>query len=106
VDRGLPSGTVSFLFADVEGSTRLLQKPGSVESGDTPSGAKTLVQARLYGSQTLGTRTAFAVFAEVRGEWRLDRPNVARLLLGFGGPAHLTDATEPASLRGWFGVRA
>ena len=41
------------------------------------------------GTVTLGTRTAFAVFAEAGGEWRLDSPNVARLLLGFGGPAHL-----------------
>ena len=29
VDRDLPSGTVSFLFTDVEGSTRLLQEMGS-----------------------------------------------------------------------------
>jgi predicted ATPase/class 3 adenylate cyclase len=32
-DRGLPTGTVTFLFSDIEGSTKLLQKLGDAYSG-------------------------------------------------------------------------
>lgn len=41
------------------------------------------------GTATLGTRRAFAAFAKAGSRWRLDSPNVARLLLAFGGSAHL-----------------
>lgn len=41
------------------------------------------------GTATLGARRVFAVFAKVGRRWRLDSPNIARLLLAFGGSAHL-----------------
>ncbi len=51
---GLPTGTVTFLFTDIEGSTRLLQQLGDryadVSSGSTP--ARRLLPGRSHRDYT------------------------------------------------------
>src|SRR5688500_7255601 len=46
MDRGLPTGVVTFLFTDIEGSTRLLQELGP-EYADALTGHRQIVREAL-----------------------------------------------------------
>lgn len=52
-EAGLPSGLVTFLFTDIEGSTRLFSDLGDryVDVLDRHSGKKAWSQSRLLGSE-------------------------------------------------------
>ena len=44
VGRDLPSGTVTFLFTDVEGSTKLLHELGAAAYAAAPNSCRSLVE--------------------------------------------------------------
>ena len=65
----LPTGTVTFLFTDIEGSTRLLQALGS-SYGDLESGHDALIRQAMRSAGGVEVRTegdAFFVAFESAG---------------------------------------
>jgi predicted ATPase/class 3 adenylate cyclase len=70
VRHDLPTGTVTFLFTDVEGSTRLLESLGSEEFADALSSHRTLIRAALaaHGGTEVDTQgdAFFCAFASAR----------------------------------------
>ena len=85
----LPTGTVTFLFTDIEGSTRLLAQTGSAYAGLVTTHARLLRQSfHAHGGEVVDTqgdsffvafaRASDAVAAAVEGQ---------RLLAGFAWPS-------------------
>ena len=65
---GLPSGNVTFLFTDIEGSTRLLHELGAEAYADELSGHRKVMRAAFatYGGVEVDTQgdAFFVAFAE------------------------------------------
>jgi class 3 adenylate cyclase len=66
----LPTGTVTFLFTDVEGSTRLLEELGAEQYGEALNRHRSLIRASLaeYGGAEVDTQgdAFFCAFSSAR----------------------------------------
>ena len=71
---GLPTGTVTFLFTDIEGSTRLLQELGGAEYGELQDRHAAIMRAAIASGEGVEIRTEgdsfFAVFPTPSGAVR------------------------------------